>query len=190
MLKFNAAFATFKITLIKAWTSGIILAFCAGGLVFFGVTKGIEATSTTEFCSTACHEMTQLVVKEWQQTAHFSNRSGVQAGCPDCHIPREFPGSILRKFEAGRELYHKIAGTVDTPEKFERHRLKMAKKVWQEMRETDSANCRSCHKLESMAHSLQKKIDHEFLTIGGQALTCIDCHKGVAHKMPEMTPYP
>ena len=94
---------------------------------------------------------------------------------------------MIRKVQATNELYHKIVGTIDTPEKFEANRLIMAERVWETMRTTDSRECRNCHSFESMdfhkqkqraAEKMQKVVDKQ------TGETCIDCHKGIAHKLP------
>ncbi len=46
---------------------------------------------------------------------------------------------------ATKELFHKIVGTVNTPEKFEAKRMEMAQRVWASMKATDSRECRNCH---------------------------------------------
>ena len=71
----------------------------AGGLIALGVVGGLLAwgafnaamdyTNTTAFC-VSCHEMDQLVHQEYKQSMHYKNPSGVRAGCPDCHVPREW----------------------------------------------------------------------------------------------------
>ena len=58
-----------------------------GGIVFWGAfNTALEAANTERFC-TGCHEMRDNVYVELQPTIHFSNRSGVRAKCPDCHVP-------------------------------------------------------------------------------------------------------
>jgi nitrate/TMAO reductase-like tetraheme cytochrome c subunit len=56
------------------------------------------------------------------------------------------------------------------------------------MKANNSRECRNCHSLEAMALSLQdksarKKHTEEHMREKGE--TCIDCHKGIAHKLPE-----
>jgi cytochrome c-type protein NapC len=54
------------------------------------------------------------------------------------------------------------------------------------MKANDSANCRHCHDWNAMAISKQKSVaqrQHEKARKSGG--TCIDCHKGIAHKEPE-----
>ena len=57
---------------------------------------------------------------------------------------------------------------------------------WQRMRESDSRTCRNCHDFDSMDLDGQARfaarIHREGLD-GGK--TCIDCHQGIAHQLPE-----
>jgi len=83
------------------------------------------------------------------------------------------------------EIYHHLAGTIDTPAKFDAHRMKMATRVWAELNETDSRECRNCHKaaLWDLARQTEKARDYHTGTLA-KGKTCIDCHKGVAHRLP------
>ena len=158
----------------------------AGGILFWGgFNWALEITNTEQFCI-SCHEMRNTVYQELTRTIHFQNRTGVRATCPDCHVPKEWVPKLIRKIKATNELYHKVLGTIDTPEKFEKHRKKMAESVWREMKANDSHECRNCHNFASMDFSKQKEWSapvHQAAMKEGQ--TCIDCHKGIAHKMPE-----
>jgi len=158
----------------------------AGGILFWGGFHwALEITNTEKFCI-SCHEMRNTVYQELQKTIHFSNRTGVRATCPDCHVPKEWFPKIVRKIRASNELLHKVLGTIDTPEKFEKHRKTMAERVWAEMKANDSHECRNCHNFGSMDFTKQKEwsapVHQVALKEGG---TCIDCHKGIAHKLPE-----
>ncbi|NOR40791.1 MAG: hypothetical protein GQ537_06260 [Gammaproteobacteria bacterium] len=158
------------------------------GIIFWGgFNTFMDSTNTLEFCI-GCHEMRDTVYEEYKQTVHFQNTSGVQAICSDCHVPKPWGPKLLRKIYASNELLHKFLGTVDTVEKFEAKRLHMAENVWASMRETDSRECRNCHAYETMNLELQdrsahKKHDPERLAKSGK--TCIDCHQGIAHNLPE-----
>ena len=122
------------------------------------------------------------VYQEYKETIHYANRTGVRATCPDCHVPKEWVHKVKRKVMATNELFHKIIGSVDTPEKFEKNRLEMASFVWQTMRETDSRECRNCHAFTSMELKTQREhsqLAHQRAVKDNR--TCIDCHMGVAH---------
>lgn len=157
-----------------------------GGVLFWGAFNWAIELSNKELFCISCHEMRNTVYKELQETIHFTNRTGVRATCSDCHVPKEWHYKVLRKFEASfNELPKKIIGTIDTPEKFEARRLELARRVWGKMKATNSRECRNCHAMESM--NLDKQVRpaqrrHKAAIEKGQ--TCIECHQGVAHKLP------
>ena len=155
--------------------------FFLGIIVWGGFNTAMEVTNTEAFCI-SCHEMKDTVYQEYKQTIHFSNRTGVKASCPDCHVPRDWGHKVLRKISASNELFHKLIGSIDTKEKFENKRLELAEDVWKVMRSTDSRECRNCHSFNDMNISKQKKssrLAHERGIKKG--LTCMDCHMGIAH---------
>lgn len=93
---------------------------------------------------------------------------------------------MLRKIQASREVWGKVTGTIDTREKFEAKRLTLARREWSRMKSSDSRECRNCHNFDSMEISKQKKrasVQHEMAI--EENMTCIDCHKGIAHHLPE-----
>jgi len=169
-------------TLGKLLVVGFIL-----GVAFWGAfNTALEATNTEAFCI-SCHEMEENVYQEYQETVHFSNGSGVRATCPDCHVPKEWTHKIIRKIKASKELYGKLTGIIDTPEKFEEHRKEMAMREWARMKSTDSRECRNCHDFEYMDFSEQDKRAMAQHDQGSEDnKTCIDCHKGIAHQLPDM----
>jgi cytochrome c-type protein NapC len=156
-----------------------------GGVIFWGGFHTVlEATNTQEFC-VSCHEMGP-VYAEYKETIHYSNRSGVRATCPDCHVPKEWGPKIARKIVASRELWGSWTGFIDTPEKFEKHRAMLAQREWARMKDNDSLACRNCHSKEGMSPDKQNdraKARHAKGFAEGN--TCIDCHFGIAHKEPE-----
>lgn len=160
---------------------GIIL-----GIIFWGgFNWALAITNTEEFCI-SCHEM-EIPFEELQDTIHYTNRTGVRATCPDCHVPKEWIHKIVRKVQASRELYHHfITKDIDTPEKYEAKRLHLAQNVWRSMKKTDSRECRNCHDMESMDFDRQESRSadrHDEAIENGY--TCIECHKGIAHALPE-----
>ncbi len=75
---------------------------------------------------------------------------------------------------------------IDTPEKFDDHRLYLAGRVWTAMKRTDSRECRNCHKFDYMDFTQQENRaadNHQIALDEGK--TCIDCHQGIAHRLPE-----
>ena len=168
---------------IMGTTIGAAIVFFFAGIIFWGgFNTAMEATNTMEFC-TSCHEMKDNVYQEYKPTIHHSNRSGVQATCSDCHVPKPWVHKMVRKIKASNEVWHKMLGSIDTPEKFNAKRLELAKNVWKSMKETDSRECRNCHHLDSMNPVFQKpRARNQHLNAFKTGQTCIDCHKGIAHK--------
>ncbi len=119
--------------IMGATVGGAILFFLLGIIFWGGFNTAMEATNKLEFCI-SCHEMEENVYQEYKPSIHYSNRTGVRATCPDCHVPKPWIHKVIRKIRASNEVFHKIMGTVSTPEKFEEHRLTMAKRVWKEMK--------------------------------------------------------
>jgi len=162
--------------------AGALIFFVAGIIFWGGFNTAMEATNNLDFCI-SCHEMEENVYEEYKPTIHYSNRTGVRATCPDCHVPDPWVHKMVRKIQASNEVYHKIMGTVDTPEKFDEHRLTMAKRVWKTMKQTDSRECRNCHNFESMNPEFQRpRARKQHMNAFETGQTCIDCHKGIAHK--------
>jgi len=88
------------------------------GVGFWGAfNTALEATNTEQFC-TSCHEMQANVFEELKGTIHFTNRSGVRATCPDCHVPHEWTNKIARKMQASKEVWGHIFGSIATRDKF------------------------------------------------------------------------
>ncbi len=162
--------------------------FIAGILFSGGFNTAMDASNQLEFCI-GCHEMEDTVYQEYKKTIHYSNRSGVRATCPDCHVPKDFAHKMMRKIQASKEVWGKITGTIDTKEKFEAKRLELAQHEWDRMKASDSRECRNCHSFEGMDPDKQKqrsRKNHEMAKKEGK--TCIDCHKGIAHQKPKGMP--
>lgn len=163
----------------------LIVGFVSGIIFWGGFHTVVEATNTEEFCI-SCHEMKDNVYEEYKETIHYSNRTGVRAICSDCHVPKTWVHKMARKIQATNELFHKALGTIDTPEKFNAHRLEMAKRVWKVMKDTDSRECRNCHDFKSMDMEEQdKSARKKHIKSIKEGKTCIECHQGIAHELPD-----
>lgn len=170
-----------KYSLLTLLTAG----FFSGIIFWGGFNTAMEATNSMEFCI-SCHEMRDNVYQEYKQTIHYSNRTGVRAVCSDCHVPKDWTHKIVRKIQASRELYGKVMGTIDTKEKFEAKRLELARHEWARMKAGDSRECRNCHSFEGMNVDVQKQRARKMHENAQKDnMTCIDCHKGIAHHKPE-----
>jgi cytochrome c-type protein NapC len=162
----------------------LILGF-TGGIIFWGgFNMGMEATNSEAFCA-GCHAP---IVKEIKETIHYSNRSGVRAICSDCHVPHNWTDKIVRKVQASKELVAFAMGTINTQEKFEARRGYLANREWHRMKENDSQECRNCHEFDFMDFSEQgaRSVKQHSTALASGEKTCVDCHKGIAHQLPNM----
>ena len=165
----------------------VIGGFVAGIIFWGGFNTALEVTNTEQFCI-SCHEMENNPYEELKTTIHFSNRSGVRATCPDCHVPHNWTDKIARKMQASKEVWGKIFGTINTPEKFEAKRRHLAENEWRRLKANDSLECRNCHNFDYMDFTAQSKraAEQHSTSLASGEKTCIDCHKGIAHHLPDM----
>ncbi|PKP85340.1 MAG: Denitrification system component NirT [Alphaproteobacteria bacterium HGW-Alphaproteobacteria-2] len=162
----------------------MIAGFVAGIIFWGGFHTAMEATNTLGFCI-SCHEMRDTVYQEYKESSHYKNASGVRAVCSDCHVPHAWGPKLVRKVQATGELWAKVTGKIDTPEKFEAHRWEMANRVWATMQQNDSRECRNCHSFEAMDFHVQGRRAAEKMQVAmTEGETCISCHKGIAHRKP------
>ena len=128
--------------------------------------------------------MREFIAPEWRESVHYSNRTGVRAVCADCHVPKPFVWKMVAKVVVVKDLYHEILGTIGTREEWEIFRVTLAQRVWAKMEETDSRECRNCHSVTAMNFDQQLRFAHA--PIKEIARICIDCHKGIAHNLPDL----
>ncbi|MFT3818073.1 MAG: NapC/NirT family cytochrome c [Rubrivivax sp.] len=171
----------------KLWalaTGGLGVAFVLGIIFWGGFNTAMEWTNREAFCI-SCHEMRDNVYVEYRNTVHYQNRTGVRATCPDCHVPKEWVPKIIRKIQASNEVFHKVLGSIDTPEKFNAKRAELAGHEWARMKKNDSQECRNCHNFTFMDYAEQnRRAATRHQTAFNEGQTCIDCHKGIAHTLP------
>jgi trimethylamine-N-oxide reductase cytochrome c-type subunit TorC len=170
---------------------GLVISFVVGGfagIIFWGgFNTAMEYTNNLEFCI-SCHVMRDTVYPEYKDSIHYSNPQGVRAVCADCHVPKDWMHKLPRKIMASFEIYHWIVGSIDTPEKFQAKRLELAQDVWKTMQASNSRECRNCHTVEAMRFDQQPEAAHRMKAGLEGGDTCIDCHKGIAHTRPDMSP--
>jgi cytochrome c-type protein NapC len=165
--------------------------FIAGIVFWGGFNTALEATNTETFCI-SCHEMHDNVYQELRTTIHFTNRSGVRATCPDCHVPHEWTRKIARKMQASKEVWGWLFGTINTREEFLAKRRELAEREWVRLHANDSLECRNCHGFGYMDFTRQspRAADAHGRFLASGEKTCIDCHKGIAHELPDMSGVP
>ncbi len=170
------------------WGAGVLatFGFVAGMFFWIGFEGFVASTSTEEFCI-GCHEMRAGPYEDYKQSAHFGSRSGIRPICSDCHVPKAFFPKMQAKIRATLvEIPAHLRGTIDSPEKFEAKREELANRALNRMRANDSVGCRSCHDENAMSVDEQKLRavrEHEAGRAAGE--TCVDCHMGIAHTLPE-----
>lgn len=159
--------------------------FILGVLFWGGFNTALEATNTEKFCI-SCHTMKDNVYQELQHTVHWSNRTGVRATCPDCHVPHNWTDKIARKIQASKEVFAQIFGGYNTPEDFEANRLRLARNEWARFQANGSLECKSCHNYDSMDwDKMTLTARTQMQQAAEKDQSCIDCHKGIAHQLPE-----
>ncbi len=169
------------------WGVGVLLGagFLIGILSTGSLLTFVDSTSTEEFCI-SCHEMRAFPFAEFEESAHYASSSGVRPNCNHCHVPPKFIPKMGAKIRATFvEIPGHLMGNIDTPEKFEAKREELAQRVWNRLEANDSAPCRGCHDVKRWVleeQSLRAAREHEAGFAEGD--TCIDCHKGIAHKLP------
>ena len=163
----------------------LVVGIVLGIILWGGFNTGMEATNTLAFCANTCHEMHDNVYAEYQETVHYHNRTGVRAICSDCHVPKDWVHKVARKIKATGELYGHFIGEIDTKEKFEKTRLRLAQNEWRIMKANNSLACRNCHSFSAMERAKQRpRAQKNHATAEARGKTCIDCHKGIAHLLP------
>ena len=106
--------------------------------------------------------------KEYEQSVHYINRSGVQAGCTNCH--------------AG--MKHKDEKSTDT--KVAKPRLDMAVSEWKRLAANTSKECKTCHKPMAMDYKKQEPRSVARHEEGFEENdSCVRCHKGISHHLPD-----
>jgi nitrate/TMAO reductase-like tetraheme cytochrome c subunit len=163
----------------------LVIGILLGAGAVIGTQVGVYVTGTDKFCGGACHSM-QWVAKEHAASSHHVNRTGVGAGCHDCHIPPHYPELLWYKTKAGiKDIIGEMRGVISTEEKFKKERKRMAEHVWAEYKGNDSRACRGCHVFTKEVIAKQKDFVQPIHTevLQGKG-TCIDCHQGIAHAAP------
>ena len=160
--------------------------FIAGIVFWGGFNTSLEITNTESFCI-SCHEMKDNVYQEYQ-AERFISRTAPACGPPARTAMFQESGGTKshEKFAPATSSITRLLGSIDTPEKFRTKRLELARQVWKSMEDTDSRECRNCHSFVSMDLGVQKDVaEKRHVQSVEQGKTCIDCHKGIAHELPE-----
>jgi cytochrome c-type protein NapC len=164
-------------------TGILVVAGMLIGVVLDTATEvAMKRTETLEFCAFSCHEMT-YAYEPYRASAHYSGRTGVRAVCVDCHIPPRYPQRItLKVYRTVVDVWQHFAEPMDTREKFEAQKYRLATSERARFKANDSAECRDCHR--AMNPDKQPAAAREVHRTIAAGTTCIDCHAGIVHGEP------
>ncbi|HDY7865266.1 TPA: NapC/NirT family cytochrome c [Vibrio vulnificus] len=167
---------------------GGVLAVVIGAIAMTGFHWGMRFTNSNAFCF-GCHIGMDTIVEEYQESVHFNNAKGlIAATCSDCHVPRELLPKLKLKIMATADIFHKLSGDI-TLDNFEtEHRPRLFEKVTNEFVANKSQQCRYCHRVELMDFTAQDRtVARRHQTMEEREKSCIDCHAGIAHKLPQQS---
>jgi len=148
-----------------AWSYSILrtVTLSLVALGFYGVAIATDL-SKNEDCGT-CHVKQ---AGEYEQSIHYINRSGVQAGCINCH----------------KGVKHKDEKSTDKDVK--KPRIDMAISEWKRLSENSSKECKTCHSPMAMDYKKQEPRSVARHEEGFEDDdSCIRCHKGISHHLPD-----
>ena len=146
----------------------------------------VVATGTNEFCGGACHSM-QWVAASTRPAATRSTGPACRRAATIATFRTTTPRLLWYKAKAGiKDVIGEMRGVIDTEEKFKKERARMAEHVWAEYKANNppiaGPATRSLVRSSAKQKDFVRPMHEQFLA--GQ-MTCIDCHKGIAHKLPE-----
>lgn len=169
----------------RAVSSAMLAGVLVGGGAILLSQEINERTAGDDFCVT-CHTM-QVVADEprYVHSAHRANAEGVRATCGDCHIPASnyFIESYTHLYMSVKDTYVELTRDFSDPDRWAAHRVELARRVRREMRENDSATCRSCHDPAAIAPASEAGRNAHAQVPEGNS-TCIDCHLNMVHAPP------
>lgn len=172
------------------WLLGIplggLLMLALGAIGLGTVNWVVHETSSTEFCL-ACHSHQLFIRPEYEASSHYRNEVGVRAGCADCHLTHDNWFKLMwTKIKVSTDVIGEASGEIGTQQKYNAHRGEMAQKVWRQMLADDSKFCRSCHSFQAMDLKAEPgSASHMHTKAIQQGKTCIECHQGIVHALPE-----
>jgi nitrate/TMAO reductase-like tetraheme cytochrome c subunit len=153
-----------------------ILVFLAGFgfaiVCFIAVTAASKPFSTSQYCGSKCHEMTEAYAT-WELSSHYANSNGVIAECIDCHLPPKdkfFAHMAAKIYEGGKDIYkHHFGGQYDG----ERIRKQVLEKM-------PNDRCIHCHSglLVKPGSSAARIAHQEMLNNPDEPeIRCVECHE-------------
>ncbi len=184
----------------KCCTAGVLLVGAVIGIALVMAAKSvIHWSGSNEFCGTFCHSM-DYVYAAYQKGQHFQTKSGVTAGCTDCHLKNESKkhythldtvGMLIHKAESGlSSLFGEIRGTMSTPEKQRAIQKELSEKYIAWLRENRYSTCLGCHELGKYKADPKKPMVallHNAMA-KEKKIDCLACHKTAGHDYAALKP--
>ncbi|MBW8016666.1 MAG: hypothetical protein FVQ82_10795 [Planctomycetes bacterium] len=158
---------------IVIFVPGIIIAL----ILFVIIEAALVPTSKPKFCG-KCHEMDE-VYASWKKSPHAVNRTGVEVGCIECHLPPKdkFFSHLTAKAYTGAKdsLLHIVGADYDAKEVRKKVREHMTNEV-----------CLKCHsKIKDNQFDKDIADFHDEMVFnpeeGTEPAKCIECHADSAH---------
>ncbi len=143
-------------------------------LFYIFLTWSVGFTSSVDFCTVNCHEMT-VSFREWQTSSHYDNDTGVVAECSDCHLPTGFVPKIRAK------IYYGIRDTLvhyfGDPENLDRKKLAESAAA-----SITDDSCRQCHKNLFPSGLPRGGFMAHTSALKKETGKCVSCHRHLAHQ--------
>ncbi len=145
----------------------------AMSIMYIFVTWSVGFTSSVDFCTVNCHEMTPQY-REWQTSSHYNNDTGVVAECADCHLPPSFIPKMMAK------TYYGVRDTLvhyfGDPENLDRKKMGESAAA-----SIVNASCQTCHK-NLFPSGLPRGGFLAHRRMEGEKQKCVSCHRHMAHQ--------
>ena len=178
----------------KWYVAGTAIAGIAVGIVFCGVfSNAMHWAGSTQFCGEFCHSM-DVTYAAYKKGLHFNTRTGMHAGCSDCHLlneanehnsPLQYGALLVDKVvSASHSGFGELRGSLNTPQKQVEERDRMAKDVHNLMLEREFSNCRACHDVTAMNNPKKPILSkfHRRMSVGQDPkIDCLACHPTAGH---------
>ena len=141
---------------------------CSVVVLVFGLFQSFSVSAESLDALKDCASCHTEQASEFEESVHYINRSGVQAGCNNCHA--------FKMHENGAKTSKKV-----TKDRFE-----MAKSEWKRMNANDSKECKTCHSYMAMDLAKQepRSVERHEESFDVGKTSCIACHKGISHHLP------
>lgn len=159
------------------WLKYIAALFIAP-LILKGLDKELGPVDSNWPC-TSCHSMKPFF-EEYKASVHYFGRSGVKAGCVNCHIKGGSLVSVNGATLLIRDTFKELFKPIKNKEDADARRPEMANRVRDRLIETRSGVCFGCHVEDAIVPTKDRgKNAHESMKEKGK--TCIECHFNLVH---------